>query len=230
MISVITPTIRSEGLAIVDKALRRQTYRDIEWLVGSQFKPDHGRWIKDDFKGGYWTLNRIYNKLIKHSRGELIVSWQDFTSSDPDCLEKLWVHYQTEPKTLVTAVGNKYRDDTFMVQTWQDPRERADLGTYYECYPWDIEANLCSIPREALLKVGGFDEQMDFEGYGFDARGVFERLDMIGYQFKIDQTIKSYSLEHGRVSDWDKHNMLNKWFDYKKQQIKSKRYPVLNYL
>ena len=43
MISVITPTIRNEGLAIVDKALRRQTYRDIEWWGGSQFKPDHGR-------------------------------------------------------------------------------------------------------------------------------------------------------------------------------------------
>ena len=71
---------------------------------------------------------------------------------------------------------------------------------------------------------------MDFEGYGFDARGVFERLDMIGYKFKIDQTIKSYSLVHERVNDWDEHNMLNKWFDYKKQQIKSKRYPVLNYL
>jgi len=62
MISIITPTIRESGLSLVDKTLRRQTFTDIEWLVGSKFQSEFGRWVKDDFEGGYWTLNRIYNK------------------------------------------------------------------------------------------------------------------------------------------------------------------------
>lgn len=219
-ISIITPSVRPEGLKLVEKALRRQTFEDFEWLINNK-----------RYEGGFFGLNRAYNDLIRQSKGELLISWQDYTFVDPDCLEKFWAHYQTEPKTLVTAVGNKYTDEFWMVKTWQDPRERDDQGSYYQCFPWDIEANLCSMPKSVLYDIGGFDEQMDFEGYGFDARGVFERLELLGgYDFKIDQSIKSYSLEHGRLKDWDKYNMINKWEEYKKKNIDSKRYPVLQYL
>lgn len=219
-ISVTCPSVRPEGLELVEKALDRQTFRDFDWVINSK-----------RYEGGYWGLNRAYNDLIRDAKGELIVSWQDYTFANPHTLETFWFHYQDEPKTLVSAVGNKYKDATFVAKVWQDPRERIDQGTYYECYPWDIEANLCSIPKQAILDVGGFDEQMDFEGYGFDARGVFERIDMLGkYKFKIDQSIKSYSLEHGRPDGWDEHNMLGKWTDYKSKQIDKKRYPVLSYL
>jgi len=220
MISVITPSVRLEGLEIVEKALRRQTTTDFEWLINDK-----------RYKGGVWGLNRAYNDLISRAKGELLVSWQDYTFADPDCLEKFWLHYQSEPKTLITAVGNKYTDDTWTAKTWQDPRERDDQGSFYQCFPWDIEANLCSIPKQAMYDVGGFDEEMDFEGYGFDARGVFERLEMVGgYDFKIDQGIKSYSLEHGRPEGWDENNMIGQWVDYKKKMIDSKAYPVLKYL
>lgn len=218
-ISCITPSVRKEGLKLVEKALTRQTFQDFEWIVNDK-----------RYEGGYWGLNRAYNDLISRAKGELLISWQDYTFTDPHTLEKFFLHYRAEPKTLVTAVGNKYSNDLFSALTWKDPRERDDLGSYYECYPWDIEANLCSIPKQAMYEVGGFDEQMDFEGYGFDARGVFERLDYLGYKFKIDQSIKSYSLEHGRPGGWDEHNMINKWNEYKKQQFDSKRYPVLRYL
>lgn len=233
-ITVLTPTIRPKGLALVEKALNRQTFTEFEWLVGTRRdlweNTTRGRLVVDDFKGGYWSLNRIYNKMVRYSRGELLVSWQDYTFSDPTTLEKFWLHYKTNPNALVTAVGNKYETEKFMVQTWQDPRERDDQGSFYDCYPWDIEANLCSIPKNSIMTVGGFDEQMDFEGFGFDARGVFERIDMMGGEFKIDQSIKSYSLNHDRPEGWDENNMIGKWTEYKRDQIDSGRYPVLRYL
>lgn len=232
MISVITPSVRQNGLDVVEKALKRQTFQDFEWLIGSPFIPTSGTHVVDDFKGGYWSLNRIYNKLIDRSDGELLVSWQDYTSAGPQTLEKFWYHFQNEPKTLVTAVGNKYKDDMWTVQTWQDPRQRQDQGSFYRCFPNDIEWNLCSVPKQAVYDVGGFDEQMDFMGYGMDALGVNERIDTYGgYDFKIDQTIVSFSLVHDRPKDWDKNNLLNGGYnERKKSLIDNGEYPTLEYL
>ena len=221
MISVITPSVRPKGLKIVEKALNRQSFKDFEWLVNDK-----------RYKGGVWGLNRAYNDLIRQSKGELLVSWQDWTFADPDCLEKFWLHFQAEPKTLVTAVGNKYADDTWMVKTWQDPRQRDDQGSYYQCFPWDIEWNLCSVPKQALYDIGGFMEDFDFEGYGMDGLGVNERINEIGgYDFKIDQSIKSYSLEHDRPKDWDKFNLLgDKYFKLKNKLQKSGKWLAASYL
>lgn len=232
-ISVLTPTIRIAGLPIVEKALKRQSFKQFEWIVGSKIYPKEVscQWIKDDFRGGFWTLNRCYNMMIRAASGELLVSWQDYTYADPDTLWKFWNHYQHNKQSLVSAVGNKYEDERWADMVWKDPRERDDMGSFYEVYPYDIEANLCSAPKEAMYDVGGFDEEMDFIGFGFDARGVFERLDLIGeYKFYLDQTIKSYSLPHDRPEGWDDHNMLDRWLNYKQEQLDKKRYPVLNYL
>lgn len=216
LISVLTPTVRGEGLKLVEKALSRQTL-DFEWLIGSKVNPQikSAIWVEDDFKGGVWSLNRIYNKMIKKSKGSLIVSWQDYTSCKPDTLEKFAFHFKNEPKTLITAVGNKYSDDKWIVKTWQDPRQREDQGTFYPCYSSDIEFNLASIPRQAFIDVGGFDEDLDYIGYGMDGFSVADRLNLLGgWDFKIDQTIKSFSLEHGRLSkDWDKLNVLGEKYN-----------------
>lgn len=221
MISVISCTNRPpDALELVERSLKRQTFKDWEWIVQ---RPEGER-----PKGLVWTLNRDYNTAIKKSKGDLIISWQDWTYAKPDTLEKFWTHYQQEPKTLVTAVGNKYSDDTWIVKTWQDPRERDDQGTFYGCYPTDIEGNLASIPRQALYDVGGFDEEMD-KYYGMDCYNVFQRINKFGgYDFKIDQTIKSFSLEHGRLdgSKWDEMNWLkdNRYEEYVKTQSKTLAY------
>jgi len=233
-ISVLTPTIREEGLDIVKKALDRQTFRDFEWLIGSPFETDLGKWVEDDFEFGVWTLNRIYNKLIKEAEGDLIVSWQDFTFADPDCLEKFWTLFELEPKVLVSAVGNKY-EQVYPERkgvVWKDPRERADQGTYYPCYFNDIEWNLCSAPKQALYDVGGFDEALDFLGFGMDGYSVNNRInDFGGYDFKLNQDIRSYSLVHGRVPDWDRKNLLGKSYTDRRDQLKLEgKWPILEYL
>lgn len=223
-ISVLTCTARPEGIPLVQKALKRQTFKDFEHIIQEKtpIKP-----------GNCWSLNADYNSAIKRSKGDLIVSWQDWTFADPTCLEKFWYHFTKEPKTLVTAVGNKYTDDTWTVKTWQDPRERSDQGTYYGCYPSDIEWNLASIPRKALYDVGGFMEDFDFF-YGLDGYNVNERIDELGgYDFKIDQTIKSYSLEHGRLSgDWDDKNWLlgDRYPKMKEKLIEEGKWPKAPYL
>ena len=134
MLSVITCTSRGkEALNLVEKSLDRQTFQDFEWIVQEKSPPR---------KGMVWNLNYDYNRAIERSKGDLIISWQDWTYARPDALEKFMFHFKEEPKTLVTAVGNKYSDDTWSVVMWQDPRKRSDQGTYYGCYFNDIEFNL----------------------------------------------------------------------------------------
>lgn len=231
-ISVITPSIRKEGLKLVQKALKRQNFKKFEWIVGSPEVPEVDCiWIKDIYKGGYWSLNRIYNDLIEKATGRLIVSWQDFTYANPDALEKFWDCYQTNKQAIVSGVGNKYMDDSWSAKTWQDPRERDDMGSFYECYPNDIEFNFCAFPLYSIYDIGGFDEGMDLLGFGMDGISVVERMDELGFKFYLDQTNKSYSLEHDRPKGWDKHNLLNGGYTDRKQQLMAKgTWPKLKYL
>lgn len=220
-ISIITPSVRPEGLELVEKALKRQTFKDYEWLVNDK-----------RYEGGYWGLNRAYNDLIRQAKGELLVSWQDYTYTDPDALEKFWAHYEAEPKTLVGAVGNKYQTENWAVKTWQDPRERNDFGSFYPTNFCDIEWNLCSVPKEAMYEIGGFDEEMDFRGFGMDGYAVNDRLANTGlYDFKLDQSIKTYSLEHDRFEGWDEHNLISKGYLKRKQELMDKGvWPYLEYI
>jgi len=233
VISVITPTIREGGLELVSRALRRQTV-EFEWLIGSPFNPkiEGAKWVEDDFGGGFWSLNRIYNKLIKAASGDLIVSWQDFTSATPQALEKFLFHFNNEPKTLVTGVGNKYTDTNWVAKVWQDPRERVDQGSFYQCDFSDIEWNFCAVPKQAIYDVGGFDERLDFLGFGMDGYSVNERIfDLGGYDFKIDQSNKSFSTTHDRIGGWENNNLIHGGYVQRKRElIDNGTWPVLNFL
>jgi len=219
LISVITPSIRPEGLALVEKALKRQTFKDFEWIVDTS--PEKN-------EGDYWGIYKAYNRLLKKCKGELVVTVQDYTFFNPGGLEKFWFHFQQEPKTIVSGVGNKYSDDTWTVKTWQDPRERDDQGTFYQCFYNDIELNYSAWPKEAFYAVGGFDEYLDKYSSlcGLD---VLDRLNMIGgWNFKLDQTNKSYSLEHGRLPGWDEFTPFNGAYDKRRQTYIAN--PKLSYL
>lgn len=233
-ISVICPTVRPEGLKLVEKALKRQTFRDFEFIVSSPAKVKIKGFNIDQLltdppkkEGDYWAIYKSYNKCIRHAKGELVVSWQDFTYASPDALQRFWDHYQAEPKTLVTGIGDKYTDDTFTVVSWKDPREKADK-VFYDCRPSEIEWNFCAVPKEAIYAVGGFDEVLDKYSSlcGLD---VLDRLNMIGgWKFKIDQTIKSYSLEHGRLPGWEENLPFNG--PYRERLIEYSKNPILGYL
>lgn len=215
MISVITPTIRPEGLKLVKQALAYQGYKDWEWVIcspqrlQSQIESVVGNFPHEFIgtpplkKWQVWDLNYSYNRLIEKSKGELIVSWQDYTFADYDLLSTLWKHYLTDSKALVSVCGNKYPDDDFDIASWVDPRYGRQE------YNWqDIEWNLTSCPKKLLYDIGGFDEEMD-RMFGLDGYSVNHRLvDAKIANFKLEKGCRTYSLFHGRVEDWDKKNAL----------------------
>lgn len=220
-IVVITPTIRLEGLPIVQKALEEQEFVDFDWFVCSKEEPRNtwATWIPDKFKGGFWTLNRAYNALIKASECDLIVSWQDFTYANKDTLTRFWKHYECNDKRLVSAYGDKYTDSTWLERTWKDPRTPGK--TDYKGVEW----NLCSCPKAGLDLINGFIDEMDFLGFGMDGFSVNERLALFGYDFYIDKKIESYSVGHGRVDKWDENNLCFKWNETKKYLMSGNLWP-----
>jgi len=234
MIAILTPTVRLEGLELVDKALQRQSDKEFMWYICSPEAPNMKTtfvWVKDNpvKKGNVWTLNEAYNRLFDAARESTFISWQDHTFAKPDTVAKFKAHLKHEPETFVTAVGNKYQDDSWMVETWRDPRMRDDQGSFYQCYPNDIEWNLCAGPCQAIAEVGGFDEYMD-KFFGLDAFSVMQRIEeMGGYDFKIDQSIKSYSTEHKRNVSWDRLNWMaeGRYDEYVAARKKADMWPIL---
>ena len=228
-ITVITPTVRPEGLNLVQKALEQQEFTNFDWIVCSTENPHTwATWIPNPKKneGDYWAIYKAYNAMIRQADSELIVSWQDFTYAKPDTLERLWFHYQNDPKSIVGAVGNKYQNDKWLVKTWQDPREKG--FDFHEVLPQEVEYNLCSFPREAVYAAGGFDESLDQYSSvcGLD---FSMRLAIIGgYKFFLDQSIKSYSTEHGRLKDWEENEPFNGPWQKKLEEYNHN--PKLNFL
>ena len=244
MISVLTPSVRPEGLNIVAKALKNQTFKGYEWLIGSpkelmvSFLSNKAIFIIDPPKpeGYYLSLNRSYNKMIKRAKGDLIVSWQDFTYANPDALEKFWFYFtHGYESAVITGVGHKYKDESWQEVVWRDPRVRDDLGTFYQCHFNDIEINLASFPKKAFYAVGGFDEELD-KWAGYDHISVQERLWGLRHQgepwdFYIDQTQVTKSLPHGRLPHWEENLAMDGHYGQRKLDlVKDGKWPILEFL
>lgn len=208
MISVVTPSVRYEMLEVVKKCLGRQTYKDFEWIVVSPDKYAQAIWVSDPPKreGDYYRLNAAWNEGFRKAQGELIVSIQDGIWFPSDLLEKLWSHYQNNPRALVSAIGHQYEDVINGKPegcVWKDPRQTTQFGTFYEVSPRDVEYCVASIPRQALFDVGGLDEEFD-KYAALSEKEMNYRMDKLGYRFFLDQSLEYRAIKHPRLSEeWE---------------------------
>lgn len=235
-ITVVTPSVRKENLEIIEKCLKRQTFKSYQWLVGSPVDYGYGTWVKDPPRkeGDFYGLNASWNEMFRKSRGELIVSIQDGIWFPPDMLEKCWNHYLADPKACVGAIGHQYSDvvngkPENMV--WQDPRARTDQGSFHEIYPNDLEFSVCSFPRQAVLDAGGIDEEYD-KYAALSEKELAVRMNRLGYKQFIDQSIEYRAIKHPRLNDkWEeKYQAGCKVYQKHLQEIFSGERLKLNYL
>lgn len=164
-ISVLTPSIRPEGLAITRKSLIEQTFKDFEWLVEINVTDNH-------------DLNSAYNRMLRRAKGELIVSLQDYIKVPPDYLQHFWEAYKANPNTFITAPVGKVDNLDFKSPAKWDWRAYEDAKPDWKC--WEIDSG-CA-PKSALFDVGGFDEELD-KWWSFDNYSVGKRADLLGYKF-----------------------------------------------
>lgn len=162
-ISVLTPTIRPEGLEITRRSLLVQTFRDFEWLVDINCTGEH-------------DLNASYNRLLRRAQGELIVSLQDWIKVTPEYLQKFWDAYQVQPNTIFTAPVGKV-DDWGQAEARWDWRAYEDAKPKWDC--WEIDSG--AAPRKMFYDVGGFDEALD-QWWSFDNVSVAKRAHILGWK------------------------------------------------
>jgi hypothetical protein len=246
-IAVLTPTVRPEGLGLIEKSLKQQRFREFLWVVCSPEEPQGVSpdiWIKDDFEGGFWSLNRAYNAMFRMVKQvPLCVSWQDWIYAKPDGLHKFWTNWDAlhQGNQVISGVGHQYdRLDEYgkpTHQIWTDPRITDKYGSFYECNWNDAEWNFCAIPTELVFRLGGLDEELDMLGFGGDQLQLSERMNDVGTKFFLDQTNQSYTLrhtreKHGGEENWnDNHVLFNGKYDQRKKALKQKgEWPILSFL
>lgn len=184
-ISVITPTIRPEGLAVMQDSLKRQTFKDFEWLVEVGLGTEH-------------DLNQAFNRMIRRAKGELIVFYEDYTKILDDGLERFWRAYEENSNTLFTAPLGK-------VGTWTDSpkwdwraNRKPDEKDYTSCR-WDTcELDWGAIPKKILYEIGGFDEELD-KFWSCDNVNVGCRADIAGCKFICVFTNPAVAFDHDAV-------------------------------
>lgn len=165
-ISVITPTIRGEkALEMARKSLKRQYFKEYEWIYDIS-KPKK----KADF-------NKVMNKLLKKSKGELIVFLQDYIRIERFGLNYFWSAYKENPKTFFTGPVGKTLNFKNIKWDWRLHRSLEEPLNFME---WEIDWG--AAPRDALFEIGGFDEEMD-NYWGFDNVNLGLRAEMAGYKF-----------------------------------------------
>lgn len=241
-LTILTPSVRPNGLGIVDLGLSRQSIEKFEWLIcmPERFVEDGKKQIglnEPTFittpplkEGMFWDLNSAYNRLIKRAKGDLIISIQDNTFFSPEALEKFAFYYDKDLCSIVSGMGDKYDRvyPTLGKKEWSDPRWET-TKSFREVAPALIEGNFCAVPRQAFFDVGGFDENLDFMGYGLDFYSVFDRIAIKGgYKFYIDDFNESFSLTHGRVKDWDEKNITAEQYRVRREDYLKN--PVLPFL
>jgi len=186
-ITVITPTIRPEGLVIMRESLMKQTmpHKDWEWLVDINVTGKH-------------DLNAAFNRMIKKSKGELIVFYEDYTKITPDALERWWKAYQEQPDTLFTAPLGKCDNLEFKppyAWDWRAGKQRADQTDYTDCLWRCCELDWGAVPKKILYEIGGFDERLD-QFWSMDNVSMGKRADILGYKFKCLFTNPAIAYDH----------------------------------
>lgn len=171
-VSVLTPSIRPEGLKVVQKSLERQTFKDFEWLVEIGL-PARG-----------CDLSASLNRMLKRAKGDRIVMLQDYIKIEDDALEKVAQH-----SDFVTYPVGKTLDWNVVTWDWRDAGEFREI----EYMHW--EADWASAPRQAFFDIGGYNEKFD-EGWSWENVDVAYRAEKMGYKFYCDPSVRAIAYDH----------------------------------
>lgn len=266
-VSVVTVTKRPGSIDITWDGLLAQTLQEFEWVLCDELFDGRAAEVRsfvDDPRlvhipapvraGHLWNLNKAYNEALRHCRGELVVSLQDYIWIPPGALQQFWHAYEDRgPKTFVCGVTATYalpaeirRPDgavTIFERPWTGPPDqlvRVDEDRF--CFPpgvsnasahhWEI--NWGGAPLAALFDVGGFAEEHDTLFYSCDNVTVAAVAEHLGYDFVLDRDNICRAIDHSDVfpkpADWEeRHGKFGPWEAWYRRW-KAERCPRFAYL
>jgi len=178
-ISVITPSIRPEYLSLTYECLKKQTYKDFEWLVDIDMPSDK------------FLLPKAMNRLVKRAQGEILVHLQDCIEIEPNFLEHVSNTYNGDFVTY--PVGKRDGDGV----KW-DWRKSSLRQAKEELQPQFWEADLAVCPTRAIFDIGGYDEEF-CDGWSWDNVEVAYRAERAGYKFRCDNQVWGVAIDHDKI-------------------------------
>lgn len=178
-VSVITPTIRPQGLAPLRESLLNQTFKDFEWLVEVNWN-------------GEVDLNTAMNRMVRRAKGEYIVSVQDWIRLPETALEDFVKALDSEKAFYTAPVGKVDKWGEEPRWDWRAHRSPTDELNFME---WEICCGAC--PKAALVEIGGFDEELD-KHWGFDNVNAGLRAQLAGYKIRCLPHIKAVAIDHDK--------------------------------
>ncbi len=171
-ISVITPSIRPNGLKVVFDALQQQTFKGFEWLP------------RLSVPGKTSDLCYQMNKAVEEAQGEIIVFLQDYISIGPEVLGEIYRLYKTTSDAFTFPMVKDWEED------WRCFRED---GSVVKPEEWEIDFGACL--KKDIVKAGMFDEKYD-DGFGWENVDLAYRMGKEGVVFRVKPTIRSYGQDH----------------------------------
>lgn len=145
-------------------------------------------WLVEINVSGQTDFNQAMNKMIARAKGDWIVSVQDYIAIPDNALEYI---SQLEPAFYTFPIGKVLSDEDSPRWDWRAAESRP-----INFMEWEICFG--AAPRQALIDIGGFDEQLD-QAWGFDNVNVGYRAYKAGYKMLCDNTIKAIAFDHDAV-------------------------------
>lgn len=177
-ISVLTPSIRPQYLGITYECLKKQTFKNFEWLVDIDMPSDK------------FLLPKAMNRLLSRSKGEIIVMLQDCITVDENFLQHIVDTYNGDFVTY--PLGKK--DGESVKWDWRKSSLRQQKD-YIQPQEW--EADLASAPKKAFFDIGGYDESF-CDGWSWDNVEVAYRAERAGYKFRCDNQVSGVAIDHDK--------------------------------
>jgi hypothetical protein len=179
-VTIVTPSIRPEGLVPVMNSLERQTNQDFEWLVE----------VGMPWKGH--DLNAAMNRMLKRAAGEVVISIQDYISVPPETVAKALELYAQYPQGFTTFPMGKIQPNGDIKFDW-----RAG-GDYRRIAGYEWETDFAMAPLDMFKAIGGYDEAYD-AGWSWDNASVGVRAELAGFVPSCYPALKGIGIDHDAV-------------------------------
>lgn len=197
---VINTCNRGAYLGDTLRGLQQQLYNDFEVILVNGPSVDDTEEVAKQFNIRYYTapfnISVSRNIGIKHAAGDILAFIDDDAVPEPEWLDDLVKAYD-DPRVaaaggrVYNADGSNFQYSYGAIDSWGYPISRHDnpydfndpKGPFYNI---NIGTN-ASYRREPLIKVGGFDEEIE---YYHDESDVCVRLIEAGY--KVAQLDNAY--------------------------------------
>lgn len=178
--TVFTPTFnRAHTLPRLHESLRRQTFRDFEWLIVDDGSTDRTReivhsWQCDDsrpFPIRYVFQNNAhkkaaFNRGVSEARGELFLTWDSDDEALPEALELLDRHWRAIPEPAragFSAVSGLCISTTGEVIGSRFPYDVLDSDSQEIFYRFGVRGDKSGFHRTDVLRK--FPFPMNVEGH-----------------------------------------------------------------